>query len=99
MFFEFFLIIFKLNKLDKVSIVLPDLEITKKRILFRFSFFLNFKMTSFQLCLDLILMLVFYCYISLFKFKYWIHFCIFNSLFFLFFELQKYTWIFFSFIY
>ena len=41
MFFEFFLKIFKKNELDKVSIVLPDFEMTIKRTCDKFIFFLK----------------------------------------------------------
>ena len=39
MFFEFFFIIFNVNKLDIVSIVLPDFEMIIKRIFDKSSFF------------------------------------------------------------
>ena len=38
-FLEFFLIIFKANTFDKVSIVLPDLDMIKNKIFLKFFFF------------------------------------------------------------
>ena len=38
-FFAFFFNIFKLKKFDKVSVVVPDLEIIINKIFFNFSFF------------------------------------------------------------
>ena len=42
-FFEFFFKILSAKTFDKVSTVLPDLEITMKRIFEKFSLFLNEK--------------------------------------------------------
>ena len=40
-FLEFFFIIFKTKALDKVSIVLPDFEIIKISVFFKYLFFLK----------------------------------------------------------